>query len=82
VTFAGTRIARVQVYVNGQIRRRFTVQTLQSRVTPRVTLRPGTYKLTVRFTFQRGTGSPPVVLVSTVRICSPPKRAARPAFTG
>ncbi len=82
VTFAGTRIARVQVYVNGQIRRRLTVQTLQSRVTPRVTLQPGTYKLTVRFTFQRGTGSPPVVLASTVRICGPPRRAAGPRFTG
>jgi hypothetical protein len=82
VNFEGTRVASVQVYVNGRVRRSLTIHTLQSRMTPRITLRPGTYKVRVRVTFQRGTGSPPVVLAGTVRICGPPRAAARPAFTG
>jgi hypothetical protein len=77
VTFQGTRIARVQVYVNGNLRRRLTVRTLQRRVTPRVTLPPGSYRLAVRVTFQRGTGSPPVTFRRRIRIC-----ATRPPFTG
>ena len=77
VTFLGTRIARVQVFVNGNLRRRLTVQTLQRRVTPRVTLAPGSYRLSVRVIFQRGTGSPPVTFRRRIRIC-----AARPPFTG
>jgi hypothetical protein len=79
--FAGTRIARVQVYVDGRLNRALTVETLQQRLTPRVTLRPGTYRLRVRVTFQRGTGTRPVVLAATIRICGP-RPAARPPFTG
>jgi uncharacterized repeat protein (TIGR01451 family) len=71
VDFSGTRIARVRVYVNGQLRRRLTVQTLQRRVTPRVTLPPGRYRVTVRVSFERGSGTPPVTLSGTVRICRP-----------
>jgi hypothetical protein len=81
VNFEGTRIARVQVFVNGQLRRRLTVQTLQRRVTPRVLLRPGRYRLAVRFTFQRGTGSPSITFRTQIRICGPPRRA-QPRFTG
>ena len=80
VNFQGTRIARVQVYVNGRLRRRLTVESLQSRLTPRVRLAPGRYRLSVRVTFERGTGSPPVTLRTTVRICA--VLAARPPFTG
>jgi hypothetical protein len=80
LNFQGTRIARVQVFVNGNLRRRLTVQTLQRRVTPRVTLPPGSYRLAVRVTFQRGTGSPPVTLRRRIRICA--AKAARPPFTG
>jgi hypothetical protein len=80
LSFQGTRIARVQVFVNGNLRRRLTVQTLQRRVTPRVTLPPGSYRLAVRVTFQRGTGSPPVTLRRRIRICA--AKAARPPFTG
>jgi hypothetical protein len=80
LTFQGTRIARVQVFVNGNLRRRLTVQTLQRRVTPRVTLPPGSYRLAVRVTFQRGTGSPPVTFRRRIRICA--AKAARPPFTG
>jgi hypothetical protein len=80
LSFQGTRIARIQVFVNGNPRRRLTVQTLQRRVTPRVTLPPGSYRLAVRVTFQRGTGSPPVTLRRRIRICA--AKAARPPFTG
>jgi hypothetical protein len=81
VSFAGTRIARIQVFVNGQLRRRLTVRTLQRQVTPRVLLRPGRYRLRVRVIFQRGTGSPAVTFRTQIRICGPPRRAA-PRFTG
>jgi uncharacterized repeat protein (TIGR01451 family) len=82
VSFQGTRIARIQVFVSGRLRRGLTVQTLQRRVTPRVTLRPGRYRLTVRVTFERGTGSPAASLTRPIRICAPRKAAARPPFTG
>lgn len=78
VIFEGTRIARVEVFVNGQLRRRLTMQSLQRRVTPRVLLPPGRYRLSVRVTFQRGTGSPPVTFRRVIRICG----ASRPPFTG
>ena len=80
LNFEGTRIARIQVFVNGNLRRRLTVQTLQRRLTPRVTLHPGSYRLAVRVIFQRGTGSPPVTFRSRIRICA--ARATRPPFTG
>jgi hypothetical protein len=80
VQFQGTRIARVQVYVDGRLRRRLTVHSLQSRLTPRVTLRPGSYSVKVRVAFERGTGSPPVTLATRIRICGP--RRAAPVFTG
>jgi hypothetical protein len=80
LSFQGTRIARIQVFVNGNLRRRLTVQTLQRRVTPRVTLPPGSYRLAVRVTFQRGTGSPPVTFRRRIKICA--AKAARPPFTG
>lgn len=65
VNFEGTRIARIRVFVNGQLRRRLTVQSLQARVTPRVQLPAGRYRVSVRVSFQRGTGSPPVTLTRT-----------------
>ena len=80
VSFQGTRIARIQVYVNGRLRRRLTVQSLQRRLTPRVQLAPGRYRLSVRVTFDRGTGTPPVTLARRIRICG--VLAARPPFTG
>jgi hypothetical protein len=81
VDFEGTRIASVRIFVDGHLRRNLTVQSLQARVTPRVTFPPGRHRVSVRFTFQRGTGSPPVTLTRRFRICAP-KSAARPPFTG
>jgi uncharacterized repeat protein (TIGR01451 family) len=78
VNFEGTRIARIQVFVNGQLRRRLTVKSLQRRVTPRVLVGPGRHRLAVRVTFQRGTGSPSVTFRRVIRVCG----ASRPPFTG
>jgi hypothetical protein len=80
VNFRGTRISRIAVYVNGRIRRNLTVQTLERRVTPRVTVAPGRrYRITVRVTFQRGSGTSPVTLRGSFRTCAT-RRA--PAVTG
>lgn len=81
MNFTGSRIARVQVYVNGRLTRGLTLQTLQRRVTPLVTLRPGRYRVTARVTFQRGTGSTPLMFAATIRVCAA-RHAGRPAFTG
>jgi hypothetical protein len=81
INLEGTRISRVRVLVNGRLARGLTVRTLQRRLTPRVTLRPGRYRLRVRVTFQRGTGSPAVLLQATIRICAA-RSSARPPFTG
>jgi uncharacterized repeat protein (TIGR01451 family) len=79
VNFTGTKVARIAVFVNGRLRRNLTVQTLQRRVTPRVTVAPGRrYGIAVRVTFQRGSGTPPVTLRGTFRTCP----AGPPAVTG
>ena len=78
VNLDGTRIASVRVFLNGQLRRGLTVRTLQRRVTPRVTVGPGRYRLRVRVAFQRGTGSPPVTFTGVIRVCG----ASSPQFTG
>jgi hypothetical protein len=82
VNFAGTRVASVRVFVNGRLERRLNFRSLQARLTPRVIRGPGTHRLRVQVAFQRGTGSPPVTLRTTIRICGPPRAAARPSFTG
>jgi hypothetical protein len=76
--FSGTRIRRVRVFVNGRLFRALTVRTLQRRLTPRVTIPPGRYRVTVLVTFQPGAGTPPVRLSRIVRICA----AGQPRFTG
>jgi uncharacterized repeat protein (TIGR01451 family) len=80
VNFTGTKVARIAVFVNGRRRRQLTMQALQRRVTPRVTVAPGRrYRIAVRVTFQRGSGTAPVTLRGTFRTCP----AARPpAVTG
>jgi hypothetical protein len=78
LNFSGTNIRRVRVFVNGQARRNLNLRTLQRRVTPRVTLAPGRYRVTARIAFTRGAGTPPLTLSRVVRICA----AAQPRFTG
>jgi uncharacterized repeat protein (TIGR01451 family) len=82
VNFSGTHIRRVRIYVNGRLRRGLTVQTLQRRVTPRVTLRPGRYRVTARVTFMRGSGTPSVTLSHVIRICAAAAQPAPPPVTG
>jgi uncharacterized repeat protein (TIGR01451 family) len=84
VNFRGTHIRRVRIYVNGRLRRGLTVQTLQRRVTPRVTLAPGRYRVTARVTFQRGAGTPGLTLSRVIRICGVAARqpAPPPPVTG
>lgn len=80
VVFEGTRIGRIRVYVNGRLERAVTVTTLQRRVRPRVTLRPGRYRIAVRVRFQRGAGTPPLTLRGTFRVCA--RRSQAPRVTG
>ena len=78
LNFSGTNIRAVRVFVNGQLRRNLNLLTLQRRVTPRVTLPPGRYRVTARVAFQRGAGTPPVTFTRVVRVCA----AAQPRYTG
>jgi hypothetical protein len=80
VTVSGTRISRVRIFVNGRPRRTLNVRILQRRVRTRITLAPGRHRVTARVAFELGSGTPPVSLMQTVRICPP--RAHAPRFTG
>jgi uncharacterized repeat protein (TIGR01451 family) len=81
VEFGGTHIRRVRVFINGRLDRRLTVRNLQRRLTPRVTRRAGRYRIAVRVTFERGSGTPPLTLRGSFRICARPARTA-PRVTG
>jgi hypothetical protein len=81
VSFEGTHIARVRVYINGRLDPRLTIRALQRRLTPRVTRSPGRYRIAVRVRFDRGSGTPPLTLRGTFRICA--RRATTaPRVTG
>jgi hypothetical protein len=80
VDFRGTRIARIQIFVNGRLRRRVTMGALQRRVSPRLRLAPGRYRVRVRVVFQLGSGSRPLSLTRAIHVCR--LLAARPKFTG
>jgi uncharacterized repeat protein (TIGR01451 family) len=83
INFRGTKVARIAVFVNGRLRRNLTVQTLQRRVTPRVTVAAGRrYRIAVRVTFQRGSGTPPVTLRGAFRTCAARAPGRAPAVTG
>jgi hypothetical protein len=70
----------LRVFENGHLRRNLTMRTLQRRVTPRVTLAPRRYRVVARVSFERGSGTPPVTLVGTLRICA--ARRLAPQFKG
>ncbi|MGH3079793.1 MAG: hypothetical protein ACRDNH_01475 [Gaiellaceae bacterium] len=78
--FQGARIASIRIFVNGQLRRSLTVAPLRRRVTRRVRLAEGRYRVSARVRFERGSGSPPVTLSQVVRVCA--ARRAQPPFTG
>jgi hypothetical protein len=70
----------VSVFVNGHLRRRVAFGTLQRQVTPRLPLAPGRYRVAAVISFQPGSGTPPVILVATVRVCGARRVPVR--FTG
>ena len=74
----GTRISRVQVFVNGRLRKTVLVAPLQRTIVPRLKLRPGRHHIRLRVTYQLGSGTAPVNLARTLKICAKPQ----PRFTG
>jgi hypothetical protein len=82
VNLRGTHIRRVRIFVNGRLIRGLNVRTLQTRVRPRVTLRPGRYRIVARVDFTRGSGSPSVTLAGSVRVCAAQAPTVPPPVTG
>jgi hypothetical protein len=80
VTVRGTRISRISIFVNGQLRRRISFGVLQRRAAPRLRLAPGRNRIDVRAVFQRGAATAPVTVSRIVHICVPPPTG--PRFTG
>jgi hypothetical protein len=78
VPVRGTRMRRIDVYVDGRRARSLGVGTLQAGAGPRVRLAPGFHRITVRIAFEPGAATPPVTLTRTVEICGP----GAPRFTG
>jgi uncharacterized repeat protein (TIGR01451 family) len=79
VRLVGTRIARIAVSVDGRRVSSRTLAILQRSATVlRRLFGAGRHRVTVRVTFQRGSGVRPVTLVRTLTVCE----SARPQFTG
>ena len=82
VSLQGTRIATARVSVNGSPRATLDGRTLQRVFSRLVPISPGRrYKVAVRVTFERGSGSPPVTLTRVIRACVL-ARTHRVPFTG
>ena len=76
---AGTRISQLRISVDGRPFRRVDLQILQRRASlPQAAPSPGRHRLTIRVSFQPGSGTPPVTLTRNIGVCSRP----RPNFTG
>jgi uncharacterized repeat protein (TIGR01451 family) len=79
VRLVGTRIARAAVSVDGRPLSTRTLAILQRSTTLLHRLfGAGGHRVTVRVTFERGSGAPPLTLTRRVTVCAP----ARPQFTG
>jgi hypothetical protein len=79
VRLDGTRIARIAVRIDGRPVSNRTVAILQRRAAPLQRLfGSGRHRVTVRVTFERGSGAAPVTLTRAITVCRP----ARPQFTG
>jgi hypothetical protein len=82
LSFQGTRIASVRIYVDGSLRRSLDVSRLQRTVSRRIRLLPGRrYRVAARVAFERGSGTPPVTLTRRLRVC-PFARVRSVPFTG
>ena len=76
---AGTRISQLRISVDGRPFRRVDLQILQRRASlPQAAPSPGRHRLTIRVSFQPGSGTPPVTLTRNIGVCPRP----RPNFTG
>lgn len=79
VRLVGTDIARMQVRLDGRSLGSRELEILQSTALPlRRRFAPGRHRVTVRVTFQHGSGAPSVTLTRNVTVCAAP----RPQFTG
>ena len=78
VRLSGTNINDIRVTVDGRLVRRQKLRILQRNALPlRRLYGPGRHRVTVRVTFHRGAGGPPVTLTRTITVCRP-----RPRFIG
>ena len=76
VNLHGSRIARLEVFVNGRFVGTLTPAVLQRAHRPRVDLAPGQrYRVRVRVVFQPGSGTPPVTISRVIRTCARPGTA-------
>jgi hypothetical protein len=82
VTIRGSRIARVNVVVNGRRVGGLQVRALQDRVVIRLARNfdPGGYRATAVVRFQRGSATPSLRLTRVVRVCA--RAQVLPRFTG
>lgn len=78
----GTRMSRATVSVDGRRLSSRTIALLQRRTTPLTRIfSPGRHRLTVRVSFERGSGTAPVTLTRTIVVCGRASRAL-PRVTG
>jgi hypothetical protein len=78
ISLTGRDIQVIRVEVDGRIISRQTLAILQQTTTPlRHIVRPGRHRITIRVTFQRGAGGPPVTLTRAFTVCG-----VRARFTG
>ena len=80
MTLRGTRISDAAVFLDGRLVRRLrpTLLQRQTRIPGLPRPRAGRHRVTVRVSFQLGSGSRPRTLTRVIRICA----ATRPRFTG
>jgi hypothetical protein len=82
IRLTGQRMGRITVSDNGRRVGTRTLQLLQRRVIPLTRVfSPGHHRLTIRVTFEPGSGTAPVTLTRTVTVCGRSSRAA-PRVTG
>ena len=78
LNLSGQRISRYRVSVNGRVLATRTLRLLQRRSFPLTRIfAPGRYVLSIRVTFERGSGTAPVTLRRTITVCGRVARAPR-----
>jgi hypothetical protein len=78
VRLTGQRMARITVSVNGRRLSARTLRLLQRNVIPLTRIfSPGRHRLTIRVTFERGSGTPSVTLSRVITVCGSARAAPR-----